>query len=72
VDIRDIALAQHVQTMIGSNQRLSILPIRVTAEHGTVYLSGRVDTSQHRTEAEQLASSATGVRQVVNQLDFIG
>ncbi|HHY39223.1 MAG TPA: BON domain-containing protein [Clostridia bacterium] len=71
MDMRDVALAQHVQSLIGSNQRLATLPIRVTAADGVVYLSGRVDNTQHRTEAELLASSATGVKQVVNQLGLI-
>lgn len=71
MDMRDVALAQHVQSLIGSNQRLSTFPIRVTAAQGVVYLSGRVDNTQHRTEAELLASAATGVKQVVNQLSLI-
>jgi len=67
-ELKDVALAQKIQSLLEENQRLSAFPIKVTAHEGTVYLSGKVHSQENRMEAELLASGATGVRQVVNQL----
>lgn len=68
-DLKDVALAQRVQTAIGSSQRLGAYPIKVTAVDGTVYLSGRVPREEPRIEAELVASGTTGVRKVVNEIE---
>lgn len=66
--IRDIALAQKVQLVLDQNQHLCSLPIKVRASNGTIYLSGRVDTIEHKREAEMIAGGAIGVRKVVSRL----
>ncbi len=68
-NLRDVALAQHVQELLVHYQRLSSFPFHVTAHEGTVYLSGRVDNEEYRREAENLVRGAAGVRRVVNQLE---
>jgi len=68
--MKDAALAQRVSSLFYENQSLCGYPIRVLAQDGTVYLSGRVDSSQRRLEAEHIASSTVGVRRVVNDISY--
>jgi osmotically-inducible protein OsmY len=65
---RDWALANNVRNHLRDNPRLQPFAIEVSAIDGVVTLSGPVDSSRTRTEAEQTARSVTGVTNVVNQL----
>jgi osmotically-inducible protein OsmY len=42
--------------------------IDVSADQGTVYLSGDVETNEQKEQAEQIARRVKGVRHVVNKL----
>jgi osmotically-inducible protein OsmY len=61
-------LANNVRNHLQDNPRLQLFAIDVSATEGVVTLSGSVDSSRTRTEAEQTAHSVTGVISVVNQL----
>jgi len=65
---RDGMLANNVRNHLRDNPRLQPFAIDVSATEGVVTLSGSVDSSRTRTEAEQTAHSVTGVTGVVNQL----
>lgn len=65
---RDWMLANNVRNHLRDNPRLQPFAIDVSATDGVVTLSGSVDSSRTRTEAEQTARSVTGVIDVVNQL----
>jgi len=66
--MRDWMLANNVRNHLLDNPRLRPFSIGVSATDGVVTLSGSVDSSRTRTEAEQTARSVTGVTDVVNQL----
>lgn len=61
-------LANNVRNHLRDNPRLQPFAIDVSATEGVVTLSGSVDSSRTRAEAEQTAHSVTGVTGVVNQL----
>ena len=66
--MRDWMLANNVRNHLRDNPRLRPFAIDVSATDGVVTLSGSVDSSRTRTDAEQTARSVTGVIDVVNQL----
>lgn len=45
--------------------------IKVSADRGTIYLSGDVETREQTERAEQIARRVKGVRHVVNKLQAI-
>jgi osmotically-inducible protein OsmY len=47
---------------------MSSFGIAVSTDRGIIYLSGRVDTQTQREEAERMAWTTAGVRQVVNNI----
>jgi osmotically-inducible protein OsmY len=61
-------LANNVRNHLRDNPRLPPFTIDVSAIEGVVTLSGSVDSSRTRTEAEQTAHSVTGVIGVANHL----
>lgn len=67
-DLKDVALAQQVQSLIGADQFLATYPIKVTARNGTVFLSGTVGEEDYVKEAEAIARGAAGVKNVVNEI----
>ncbi|MEW6081163.1 MAG: BON domain-containing protein [Bacillota bacterium] len=67
-DLKDVALAQHVQSLLGADQFLATYPIKVIARNGTVFLSGAVGEEGCVKEAEVIARGAPGVRNVVNEI----
>ena len=66
--VQDWMLANNVRNHLRDNPRLQPFAIDVSATEGVVTLSGSVDSSRTRTEAEQTAHSVTGVTGVVNHL----
>jgi len=62
------AITTKVKTKLFKEQRLSSLDIKVKSYKGVVQLSGFVDNMWQARQAEKLARSVLGVRQVVNNL----
>ena len=67
--IDDSAITASVKAkMIGDND-VKANNVDVNTEEGIVYLMGRVDTQAEKAEAERIARSCDGVRDVVNHLE---
>jgi len=66
----DWMLANNVRNHLQDNPRLRPFAIEVSATDGVVTLTGSVDSSRRRTDAEQTARSVAGVRDVVNRLSI--
>src|SRR5947207_3602502 len=64
----DAQVSSDVQTRIASDSGLQNKQLTVTAEKGTVTLSGTVDNDAQREAAAKYAASEPGVKQVINNL----
>ena len=64
----DTATTAAVKSRLGAERPANLTAVNVGTVNGTVYLTGAVDTPEQRIRAEQLAWQASGVRQVVNNL----
>jgi hyperosmotically inducible protein len=65
----DAAITAKIKSAILAEPGLKSLQINVDTKDGTVTLSGTVDNTDLRERAKQLASSTSGVRGVVDQLN---
>ena len=65
----DAAITAKVKAAILAEPGLKSLQINVDTKEGTVTLSGTVDNADLRERAKQLASSTSGVKGVVDQLN---
>jgi len=65
---KDVVLAQTVRSLLDANRQLGACMIKVKAQDGAIWLSGRVNTPGERAVAEQIARSVVGVRNVINEL----
>jgi osmotically-inducible protein OsmY len=66
--VNDKALAERVRRAIQSHPLLASGPISLRCREGVVQLSGTVDGASLRLQAEDIAWSVRGVRQVVSRL----
>ena len=67
--LSDSSITAAVKTkMIGDND-VKARNIDVNTDHGVVYLLGRVNSHKEKDEAERVARSCDGVRDVVNHLE---
>lgn len=57
-----------VKSRLVADRPANLTAVNVDTVNGAVYLTGTVDTPDQRIRAEQLAWQASGVRQVVNNL----
>src|SRR5437764_2843424 len=64
----DAQVSSNVQTRIASDSGLQNKQLTVTAEKGTVTLSGTVDNDAQREAAAKYAASEPGVKTVINNL----
>lgn len=64
----DAAIIAKVRDALNTDPTLKAADIRVEAKNGTVTLSGSVNTSDMRVHAHQLAATAPGVANVVDNL----
>ncbi len=62
----DAALSAAVEQQINEEAGLESDHITVRADNGTVYLDGLVDTAAEQGQAEDIARSVPGVRQVID------
>ncbi len=66
----DAQLASNIQTKLASDSGLQDKQLGVKAESGTVTLTGTVDNEGQREAAARYASTETGVKQVINNLQL--
>jgi hyperosmotically inducible protein len=66
--IDDSAITAKVKSALLTDQSVKGMNIRVETEAGTVTLSGSVSTQAERTQAEAVAASVEGVKNVVNRI----
>lgn len=69
--IEDATLTTMTKTAILAEPGLKVLKINVDTVGGVVTLTGTVDSQANSDKALQLASSVSGVKQVVNQLSVV-
>ncbi len=65
----DAVINASVQSKLTTDGPANWTRIDVATQHGTVRLTGRVDSTNARTRATTLASEVPGVQDVVNQLE---
>lgn len=68
----DKAIISEIQAKLFQDSLLKTRDIRVNSNKGVVALTGTVDTDMEKAGAERLASQASGVKQVDNQLTVSG
>jgi osmotically-inducible protein OsmY len=66
--LSDSSITTSVKTKMIASSDVKARDIDVNTEEGVVYFMGRVGTSSERAEAERLARSCSGVREVVNHI----
>jgi hyperosmotically inducible periplasmic protein len=69
--VDDSTITGFVKAKLVADGASNLTRIDVDTSQGTVYLSGFVDTGDHRARAEQLAWQARGVKNVVNALQVV-
>lgn len=68
-DRTDTGITTSVKSRLAADQRLATLTeVSVETENGVVRLKGEVPTAEHKREAERIAKSVDGVKEVVNDL----
>ena len=66
--ISDSSITASVKTKLLGDKQVSGGNVDVNTEEGIVYLMGRVNSQAEKAEAERLARTVDGVRDVVNHL----
>jgi hypothetical protein len=66
----DGAIVASIQSKLYQDPVLKTRDIRVVSQQGVVVLSGTVGSEQEKTAIEQLANSADGVKQVIDELEI--
>src|SRR5216110_2934052 len=66
--VSDYSINRHVKNSLTHGPGYDFPNVTVHTHNGVVQLDGYVDTPQQQTDAEQLASSVPGVREVVDNL----
>jgi hypothetical protein len=66
----DAQVTSEIQTKLGADSGLQNKQVTVQASNGTVTLSGTVDNDAEREAAARYAASASGVKQVINNLQI--
>jgi osmotically-inducible protein OsmY len=66
--VDDASVTASVKARLAADRTASLSRVDVDTNSGTVYLNGTVDSPEQKARAEQLAWQATGVKNVVNNL----
>lgn len=66
--IDDASVTASVKSRLVADAATNLTRVDVDTNNGTVYLKGTVDSAEQKARAEQLAWQATGVKNVVNNL----
>jgi osmotically-inducible protein OsmY len=64
----DDRIARAVKQALVEDRQMNLVPIDVDVSERVVYLTGDVDTAQHKLRAEQIAQTVADVRRVVSKL----
>jgi hyperosmotically inducible protein len=67
-NIDDKTILASVKTKLVAEKPSNLTKVNVDVTSGTVYLSGNVESAEHKMRAEQIAKDVRGVRSVVNNL----
>jgi osmotically-inducible protein OsmY len=67
--LEDTRIESEVKARLVAEKSANLTRIGVLSTNGTVYLSGTVEASEPRAQAETLARDVPGVRRVVNTLE---
>jgi len=69
-NLDDSAITATIKSKLATQDRVgSLTRIGVKTVENTVYLSGKVTTSQEKSQAEDIARHADGVKNVVNDIE---
>ena len=68
----DEAIVASIQSKLYQDPALKNRDIRVVSQQGTVVLTGNVGSDQEKSQVEQIANSADGVKQVIDQMAVNG
>ena len=68
----DEAIVSSIQSKLYQDPVLKTRDIRVVSQQGAVVLSGTVGSDQEKSQVEQIAHTADGVRQVIDELTVNG
>jgi hyperosmotically inducible periplasmic protein len=71
ISVDDASVTAAVKTKLVVDRSANLTRIDVDTNRGTVYLTGSVDTTEQKARAEKMASRATGVKGVVNNLQVV-
>jgi len=66
----DATITASVKSKLVADKASNLTRIDVDTNNGIVSLNGTVETPEQRARAEQLAREATGVKQVMNNLQI--
>lgn len=66
--VADSSITARVKAKFTSDNDVKSRDISVETNEGVVYLTGRVQTTEERSEAERIASQTDGVKKVVNNI----
>jgi osmotically-inducible protein OsmY len=64
----DTAISTKIKASLIKDQELKAFDIHVETDHGTVHLSGNVDTSLQKADAVRIAKGTENVKDVVNDI----
>lgn len=64
----DATITASVKSKLVADKASNLTRVDVDTNNATVYLNGTVDSAEQKAKAEQLAWQASGVRNVVNNL----
>ena len=66
--VDDASVTASVKSKLVADKAANLTRVDVDTNNGTVYLNGTVESAEQKARAEQLAWQATGVKNVVNNL----
>ena len=69
-DVKDVTLEGKVKSMLHENKDTRGADVHVTANHGTVTLTGTVGSKIEAIRAEEVAANVYGVKRVRNDLHY--
>lgn len=64
----DTAISTKIKASLLKDQELKAFDIHVNTDHGTVHLTGNVDTSLQKADAERIAKTTENVKDVVDDI----
>jgi osmotically-inducible protein OsmY len=64
----DAEISRNIKNMLTLNNNINAINIDVTTSGGVVTLSGKADTYWEKFDAEDIANTATGVVEVINEI----